>query len=90
MPYAGGNVASTVERKLAVKYEELKHALELLTKVLVNPSIEPIRREQLRRAKRQLEEVLSSGKLDRPRVFRVIELLATLLLENAKSDATLR
>jgi len=73
-----------------VKYEELKHALDLLTKVLVNPSIEPIRREQLRRAKRELEDVLSTGKLDRPRVFRIIELLASVLLEIVRRDANLR
>ncbi len=73
-----------------MKYEELKHALDLLTKVLVNPSIEPIRREQLRRAKRELEDILSSGKLDRLRVFRVIELLAIVLLETVRHDANLR
>ena len=73
-----------------MKYEELKQALDLLTKLLANPSIEPIRREQLRRAKRELEEVLRTGKLDRQRVFRVIELLATVLLEIVQRDANLR
>lgn len=70
-----------------MKHEELKQALDLLTKVLANPSIEPERGEQLRRAKRELETVLRTGKLDRPRVFRIIELIANVLLETLRVDA---
>lgn len=86
VPIAGGNVAS-VRRKSTVKTKELKHALDLLVKVLANPKIGPCQKEQLLRAKRDLEDVLHSGKVDRQRVFRVVEVVATLLLESLEVEA---
>jgi hypothetical protein len=68
-----------------VKTEELKHALELLVKVLANPRLRPDQREQLLKGKRELQTVLRSGKLDRQRVFRVIEMVTTVLLDSLQS-----
>jgi hypothetical protein len=70
-----------------VKNEELKQALDLLTKVLVNPRLGPDQGEKLKRAKRDLETVLRSGKLDRQRVFRVVEVVAGALLETVCAAA---
>ena len=62
-----------------MKSEELKQALRLLTKMLADPSLRPDQADQLRFAKRELEVVARSGKLDRPRVFRAVETIATVL-----------
>ena len=62
-----------------MKSEELKQALRLLTKVLADPRLGPNQEEQLRRAKRELMKVLQSGKLDGPRVFRAVEMVAMAL-----------
>ncbi len=67
--------------------EELKQALRLLTKVLADPRLGPDQGEQLRRAKRELQTVSRSGKLDGPRVFRVIEIVATVLADTVQDDA---
>ncbi len=69
---------------------ELKQALTLLAKVLADPRLGPDQREQLLRAKRDLIAVMQSGKLDRPRVFRVVETIASVLLETVQADAILR
>ncbi len=71
----------------AVKTEELKHALELLVKVLANPRLGPNQRGQLLKGKRELETVLRSGKLDRQRVFRVIETVAAVLLDSLQDPS---
>lgn len=70
-----------------MKNEELKQALDLLTKVLVNPRLGPDQGEKLKRAKRELENVLRSGKLDRHRVFRVVEVVTGVLLETVCAAA---
>jgi len=84
VPVAGGNVASSREG-IAVKHKDLKQALEMLSKVLANPSIGPDQREQLLKAKRDLETVLHIGKLDRSKIFRATETIAAVLLETLPS-----
>jgi len=70
-----------------VKHEELKEALRTLTKVLTNPSLGPDQGQRLQRAKRELEAVARSGKLDRERVFRAVRNMSEILLELVKVDA---
>jgi hypothetical protein len=70
-----------------MKHEELREALRTLTKVLTNPRLGPDQGEQLQRAKRELEAVARSGKLDRARVFRAVAIVAAILLELVAVDA---
>lgn len=58
---------------------ELNEALRLLAKVQADPRIGPDQGEQLRRAKRELLAVARSGKIDKARVFRVVEIVVTVL-----------
>ena len=64
-----------------MKHDELKQALRLLTKVLTDPRLGPDQGERLQRAKRELEAVARSGKLERERVFRAVRNIAEVLLE---------
>ena len=73
-----------------MKSNELKEALRLVTKVQTDPRLGPDRGDQLQKAKRELVAVARSGKLDRQRVFRAIEIVATVLLELVEDDATRR
>lgn len=73
-----------------MKSNELKQALRLITKVLTDSRVRPDQGDQLQRAKRELLEVARSGKLDRQRVFRAIEIVATVLLELVENDASRR
>ena len=67
--------------------EELKRALRMITKVLADPRCKPGYGDQLRRAKRELTAVLRSGKLDQGRLFRAVEIVATVLKEIVEDDA---
>ena len=60
---------------------ELKEALRLINKVQTNPSIGPGERDRLQTAQRELEKVGRSGKLDRRKIFRAVEMIACTLLE---------
>ena len=73
-----------------MQHEGLKEALRLITKVLSDSRVRPDQRDQLLRAKRQLEVVARSGKVDRERVFRSVQIVATVLLEIVEDDATQR
>lgn len=68
----------------------LKEALRLITKVQTDPRVGPGQGDQLQKAKRELESIARSGKLDRQRVFRAVEIVATVLLELVEDDATRR
>ncbi len=68
----------------------LKEALRLITKVQTNPRVGPGQGDQLQKAKRELESIARSGKLDRQKVFLAIEIVATVLLELVEDDATRR
>lgn len=70
-----------------MKSNELKEALRLITKVLSDSSVGPDQGNQLQRAKRELEAVARSGKLDKQRVFRAVEIVAKVLLERVENDA---
>jgi hypothetical protein len=62
-----------------VKSEELKHALRLLAKMLADPRLGPDHVVQLRRAQRELTAIARSGKFDRHRVFRAVQMVAEVL-----------
>ena len=71
-----------------MKSNELKEALRLITKVLTDPRVGPDQGDKLQRAKRELEAIARSGKLEGPRVFRAIEIVATVLWELVEHDAS--
>lgn len=64
-----------------MKTKELNEARRLITKVLSNPGIGTDQRDELKRARRELDKIARTGKLDRERVFRVIERVAVILLQ---------
>jgi hypothetical protein len=64
-----------------MKHEELKEALRLIGKVLTDPRLGPGERDQLQKAKREIEKVARSGKLDKEKLFRAIHIVAAVLAE---------
>lgn len=71
-----------------MKSNELNAARRLITKVLANPGMDSGQRDRLRRAKRELDKIAQSGKLDRARIFRATETIADVLLDVVEaSDA---
>lgn len=73
-----------------MRYKELKAARRLITKVLANPSIGPDQRDELQRVKREISKITSSGKLDRDRIFRIIEMISSVLLDVIESLDVMR
>ena len=71
-----------------MKSLELKNALRLITKVQTDPRVGPDFGDQLKRAKRELETIARSGKLEGPRVFRAVEMMAIVLLQIVEDDPT--
>ena len=65
----------------------LNAARRLITKVLANPKIGPSQRDELQKAKRELDKIAHSGKLDKDRIFRVTEMISAVLLEVIQLDA---
>ena len=73
-----------------MKVRELNAARSLITKVSAKPGIGPDQRDQLRKAKRELDKIAQSGKLDRAKVFRATELICAVLLEMIEMDDVVR
>lgn len=73
-----------------MKSYELDAARRLITKVLAHPSIGPDQRDALRRAKREMDKIAQSGKLDRNRVFRITETIATILFQALQANEAAR
>lgn len=73
-----------------MKSTELNAARRLITKVLAEPSVGPGQRDELQKAKRELDKIAGSGKLKRDRIFRVTEAICRILLEVLKSDDVTR
>lgn len=73
-----------------MKTSELNAARRLITKVLAKPSLGPGQRDDLRKAKRELDKIAQSGKLDTGRIFRVTETISQVLLDLIESDGTRR
>lgn len=73
-----------------MKSKELNAARRLITKVLANTRIGPGQLDELRKAKRELDKIARSGKLDRDRIFRVTEMISAVLLDLIESDDAMR
>jgi hypothetical protein len=69
-----------------MKHQELKQALRLINKVLADSSVGPGQTDQLRKAKRELEAVARSGKLEEGRLFRAVESIANVLMEIVQDE----
>ena len=69
-----------------MKSNELNAARRLITKVLAKPGLGSGQRDRLRRAKRELDKIAQSGKLDRARIFRATETIADILLEVVEAN----
>jgi len=64
-----------------MKSKELKQALRLIGKVSADSRVEPGQGDRLQVAKRELETVMRSGKVDPHRIYRAVEIIATVLEE---------
>ncbi|MCH9694145.1 MAG: hypothetical protein K0U72_06515 [Gammaproteobacteria bacterium] len=73
-----------------MKTKDLKAARRLITKVLAKPSIGPGQRDELQKAKRELDKIAQSGKLNKDRIFRVTETIAAILLEVIEANDVVR
>ena len=60
---------------------QLKAAVRAIASLLNEPRLEPGQRDQLEKARRELGAVARSGKLERDRIFRAVEIVATVALE---------
>ena len=69
-----------------MKAKVLDETLSLITKVFCDPSVEPDQKDQLRRAKRELEKATQSGKLREERISLAVEIIAKVLLDIVKND----
>jgi len=67
--------------EVCMKSKALNEALRLVTKTQLDPRLGPGQGDQLRKVKRELETMARSGKFDRDRLFRSVEVVATILLE---------
>jgi len=73
-----------------MKSKVLDETLSLITKVFSDPRVEPGQKDQLRRAKRELEKVARGGKPQEERIFLAVEIVAKVLLEIVKNEAGCR
>jgi len=64
-----------------MKRRALHETLRLITKAQLDPRVRPDQGDQLQRAKRELEAMARSGKFDKERAFRAVEIVATVFLE---------
>lgn len=61
--------------------KELKAALRQITAVLTDLRVKPGQRDRLLKARRELEKIARSGKVDQRRLGRIVRLIAMVLLE---------
>lgn len=73
-----------------MKVKALNEALRLVSKVSSDPRISSDQRDQLLKARRELENVARSGKLDGKRIFLAVEIVASVLLGIVEADVTRR
>jgi len=67
---------------------ELKEALRLIGKVQTDPRVGPGERDRLHRARRELEKMARSGKLDRKKLFLAIEIIVAILKDAIEDRAS--
>jgi Spy/CpxP family protein refolding chaperone len=61
--------------------KELKEAVRAISALLNDPRVGQGQRDQLLRAQRELRRLAQSGKPNRRRVFRLVQVVATVALE---------
>ena len=70
--------------------KSLKETLRLVTKVCSDPRMSSDQRDQLQKAKRELEAVARSGKLEGRKIFLAVELVSAVLLDVVENEVTRR
>lgn len=65
-----------------MKHKKLKETLRIITKVQLDPRVGPGQGDELQKVKRELEAMARSGKLEKEKIFRAVEIVATVLLES--------
>ena len=73
-----------------MKTKELNAARRLITKMLASTRLGPGQRDELRKAKRELDKIAQAGKLDKDRIFRVTEMISAVLLDVIDCDDAMR
>lgn len=68
-----------------MKRKELEQVRRLMTVVIAKPSLGDGQRDRLLKAKRELDKVACSGKLERERICRIVRVVSELLLEHLES-----
>ena len=61
--------------------KELKAALRAISAVLNDPRIDQGQRDQLLKVRREFEGFARSGKVDKQKAYRIIEVIANVLLD---------
>lgn len=77
VPLAAGDVP-VYEKEIVMK-TELKDVLRLITKVQSDPRVGPDQGVKLQQAKRELLIVARSGKLEKERLFRAVQIVVIVL-----------
>ena len=70
--------------------KELKETLRLIAKVLTDPRVGFGQRDQLLKARRELEKFARSGKLERRKVFLAVDIVVKVLQDIVDNEATRR
>jgi hypothetical protein len=70
--------------------QELKGALKSINKVLTDLRVNSGQRDQLLKARRELEKLARTGKLERRKVFRAVQMIADVLVEIAATEVAQR
>jgi len=64
---------------MIVRNKDAKLALRLMTDVLSNPRLKPDDGNQLRKAQRELMLMARSGKVERRKLFRTVQIISQIL-----------
>lgn len=62
-----------------MRNEDAKRALRLITNVLNDPRLEPDDSDRLRTAKQELRAMARSGKIQRRKLFRLVQVICRVL-----------
>lgn len=60
----------------------MNEALRLVRKVASDPRVDPDRRDQLQKARRELEALMRSGRPTEKNIFRLVAKIALILLDS--------
>lgn len=64
-----------------MRSKEAEKALRLIAKAFDNPRLKPNDGDQLRKVQREMLALARSGKLERRRLFRAIQIMSRILIE---------